>query len=103
MTPGLDQTIAPNPSWTDAHAPKRTERHSHANRPRQADGPDVPLLLAPGTAGGGTAGKRMSSGARQDSLRAAAGVPRYRWKIRADRRVLRPPRRLALVREERGA
>src|SRR3954453_5155981 len=45
----------------------------------------------------------MSAGAGQAPLRAAARLPRYRWQVRPDRRILRPPRRLALVRPQRRA
>src|SRR6476661_6618852 len=44
----------------------------------------------------------MPAGAGEDPLRAPARLPRHRRQIRADRRILRPPRRLALVRPQRG-
>src|SRR5712692_5517251 len=44
----------------------------------------------------------MPTGAGPDPLRAPARLPRHRREIWPDRRVLRPPWRLALVRPQRG-
>src|ERR1700704_2712337 len=44
----------------------------------------------------------MPAGAGQGPVRAPHRVPGYRWEIRPDGRVLRPSRRLALVRPQRG-
>ena len=44
----------------------------------------------------------MPAGAGEDPVRAAARVPRHRRPLRPDRRILRPSRRLALVRPQRG-
>src|ERR1700730_12097893 len=83
-------------------AQERTERLVDANRPRHPDGPGVPQLLAAGPDGRGAAGDRMPAGAGQDPLRAPARLPRHQWEVRPDRRVLRAPRGLALVRPQRG-
>src|SRR5436190_23188220 len=82
---------------------ERTERPADANRPRHHDGPHVPRLLAPGAVGRGATAERLPAGAREDAVRAAARLPRQRGQIRADRRILRPPRRVAVVRAQRGA
>src|SRR6266436_8996506 len=82
---------------------ERTERPADANRSRHPDGPDVPRLLAPGPVGRGTAGEQLPAGTREDAVGAAARLPRQRGQIRTDRRILRPPRRVALVRAQRGA
>src|SRR5262249_287116 len=74
-----------------------------ANRSRHPDGPYVTRLLARGAVGRGAAGERLSAGAREDAVGAAARLPRQRGQIRADRRILRPPRRVALVWPQRGA
>ena len=47
-------------------------------------------------------GERMPAGAGQAPVRAAAGLARHAGQLRADRRVLRPPRRVAVVRPERA-
>src|SRR5580704_2048845 len=87
------------PLATDStDAQKRTKRIIDPDRPRHADGPAFPLLLDAGAAGRGTAGGRMPAGAGQDHVRAAPGVPRFERQIRPDRRILRPSRRLAVVR-----
>ena len=48
------------------------------------------------------AGKRMPAGAGQAPVRAAAGLARHARPAGADRRVLRPPRRVAVVRPQRA-
>ena len=55
-----------------------------------------------GAARRGTAGERMPAGAGQAPVRAAAGLARHPGPLCADRRVLRAPRRLAVVRPQRG-
>ena len=80
----------------------RAEQVHHRDRPRHADGRAVPALLDSRHARRGTAGERMPAGARQDPVRAAAGLARHARPARADRRVLRPSRRLALVRPQRA-
>src|SRR6516162_10456584 len=82
---------------------QRTKRSADANRPRHADGPHDPRLLAPGAVGRGVTGERLPAGACEDAVRAAARLPRQRGQIRTDRRILRPPRRVAVVRPQRGA
>src|SRR5262245_2941092 len=84
-------------------AQERTERPADPDRPRHPDGPDVPVLLAARLDGVGAAGERMSAGAGEDPVRATARLPRHRRPLRPHRRVLRSPRRLALVRPQRGA
>src|SRR5580704_10881741 len=81
---------------TDAQ--KRTERIIDPDRPRHAHGPAFPLLLDAGAACRRASGGRVPAGAGQDHVRAARGVPRLQRQIRPDRRILRPPRRLAVVR-----
>src|SRR5262249_24089613 len=71
-------------------------------RPRPPDGPHVPRLLAAGAVGRRAAGERLPAGAGEDAVGAAARLPRQRGQVRADRRILRPPRRVALVRPQRG-
>src|SRR5215471_13028304 len=94
--------------WSDSHttrvchAQERTERSADANRRRHAHGADVPRLLAAGAAGRRAAGERLPAGAGEAVVRAAARVPRLQRPLRADRRVLRPSRRAALVRPQRG-
>src|SRR5262249_16896999 len=76
----------------------RTERSPLPNRPRHADGQPVPGQLAAGPARLGIAGARLSAGPRKALVRAVVGVARLERQARTDRRVLRPPRRLAVVR-----
>ncbi len=85
-----------------SHAAKRTERSPPPDRPRHADGPDVPAVLAARAAGRGAARERMPAGAGQAARRAAAGLARHAGPLCADRRVLRPSRRLAVVRPQRA-
>ena len=49
----------------------------------------------------GVAGERMPAGADQAAVRAAAGLARHARPARADRRVLRASRRVAVVRPQR--
>src|SRR5581483_1587205 len=91
-------TLWASPQTDKTNAQKRTERASDPDRPRHPDGPAFPQLLAAGAAGGRTAGKRLSAGARQGLVRTAGGVPRFQRQVRPGRRVLRPSRRVALVR-----
>ena len=71
-------------------------------------GPGTPMgrmfrmLLAAGAAGRGAARERMPAGAGEAALGAAAGLARHARPPGADRRVLRPPRRLAVVRPQRA-
>src|SRR5262249_17235232 len=71
-------------------APERTERPLDPDRPRQRHGPVVSRLLDPGSAARGIAREQLPAGAREDSVGAAAGVPRQRRPIRIDRRILHP-------------
>ena len=50
----------------------------------------------------GAAGARLPAGARQAAVRAPDRLPRHRRHARPDRRVLRPSRRVAVVRPQRG-
>ena len=68
-----------------------------------ADGRDVSPLLDPCPARRGTGGERLPAGADQAAVGTADRVPRHRRTLRADRRVLRPSRRLPVVRPQRGA
>ena len=70
--------------------------------PGTPDGSAVPLLLAAGAARRGTAAGRVPAGAGQAPVRAPVGVPRFQRQIRPDRRILRPSRRVAVVRPQRG-
>src|SRR5580704_14420922 len=91
------------PLATDStDAQKRTKRIIDPDRPRHAHGPAFPLLLDAGAPCRGIAARRMPAGAGQDHVRAAPGVPRLQRQIRPDRRILRPSRRLAVVRPQRG-
>src|SRR6476619_7393994 len=83
-------------------ASQRTERPADANRPRHVHGPDVSRLLAAGADARGAAGERLPAGAREDPVRASACVPRQRRSVWFDRRILCPPRRVAMVRAQRG-
>src|SRR6185312_16625592 len=83
-------------------AAQRTERPSDPDRSRNADGRALSPLLAAGAALRGTAGERMPAGAGEDPVRAPARFPRQPGPARPDRRVLRPPRRVAVVRPQRG-
>src|SRR5580692_9800694 len=89
------------PLATDStHAQKRTERIIDPDRPRYAHGPAFPLLLDAGAPCRGVAAGRLPAGAGQDPVRTAPGVPRLERQIRPDRRILCPPRRLAVVRPQ---
>src|SRR5215471_5456769 len=82
-------------------AAQRPERSSDPDRARNANGPHVPLLLAARAAGGGTSRKRMPAGAGENPVGTPARLSGYRRALRPDRRVLRAPRRVAVVRQER--
>src|ERR1700722_443601 len=70
------------PLATDStDAQKRTERIIDPDRPRHAHGPAFPLLLDAGAARRRAAGGRMPTGAGQDHVRAARGVPRFQRQI----------------------
>src|SRR5882762_2690675 len=79
-----------------------TERTAHPHRPGDADGQAVPALLAAGAARRGAARARLPTGAREDHGRAPRRLPRHAEPARPDRRVLRAPRGVALVRPQRG-
>src|SRR5262249_23966523 len=79
-----------------------TERTAGAHGPGHAIGQTVPPLLAAGAARRGAARDRLPAGASEDAGRAPDRVPRYAEPPRADRQVLRAPRRVALVRPQRG-
>src|SRR6266571_5378037 len=96
---GKGQTIG---HWRSGHAQKRTKRSADSNRPGHADGPDVPQLLDSGAAGGRSARERLPAGAGQAAVGAPGGLPRHRRPLRADGRVLRASRGLAVVRPQRG-
>src|SRR5712692_1121671 len=78
------------------------ERDSHPDRARHSDGAALPALLAAGAARRRAAGARLPAGAREAALRATDRVSRHAEPPRPGRRVLRAPRRLALVRPQRG-
>src|SRR4051794_19518315 len=84
------------------HAQPRAKHICNPDRPRYADGRDVSPLLDSGDACRGIAGERVPAGADQASIGAAARLARYPGPPRADRRVLRPSRRVAVVRAERA-
>ena len=71
-------------------------------------GPGTPMgelfrqLLDSGAAGRGAAGERLRAGAGEAAVGAPARLPRHGRPLRPDRRVLRPPGRLAVVRAQRG-
>src|SRR5262249_13034956 len=81
-----------------AHAETRAERPPPRARPGNARRPAVPQLLAARAPRRGIARGWRPAGAREAALRAAARIPRQRGTLWPDRRVLRPPRRVALVR-----
>ena len=89
-------------SSRESHAHQGTERSRHPDRARHADGPAVSQLLDAGAARRGAAGERLPAGAGEAALRAAGRVPRHQRALRPDRRVLPAPRRLAVVRPQRG-
>ncbi len=80
----------------------RDQRPAHPDRAGNADGRDVPAVLDPGPSRRGAAGERLPAGPGQAAVGAADRIPRHRGPVRPDRRVLRAPRRLALVRPQRG-
>jgi len=84
-----------------AHAQARTERSADPHRPRHAHGPAVPQLLDPGAPPRGAAGERLPAGPREAPFRAPDCLPRHERASGPDGRVLRPSRRVALVRPER--
>src|SRR5262249_32130476 len=83
-------------------AAKRAKRSADPDRPGNAERQAVPELLAAGAAGRGASRERLSAGASEAVVRAAAGVSRLKGASRPDRRVLRPSRRVAVVRAQRG-
>src|SRR5215467_3326190 len=83
-------------------APKRTKRSPDPDRPGNRLRQAVPQLLAARAPGGGVTGERLSAGAGEALVRAAAGISRQRRPAWPDRRVLRPSRRVAVVRPQRG-
>ena len=70
--------------------------------PGTLDGQAVAPLLGAVPAGRGTARAGLPAGQGQADGRAPDRLPRQQGPRRPDRRVLRPPRRLAVVRRERG-
>src|SRR5437773_5506145 len=89
------------PLWKNLVRESGTERIADPHRPGHADGRSFPALLAAGAARGGAAGARLRASARQASGRAADRLSRYAEPARPDRRILRAPRRVTLVRAER--
>src|SRR5205814_8610555 len=79
-----------------------TERTAQPHRLRHANRQALPALLAAGTARRRAARARLSAGAREDPGRAPDRVPRHPEPLGTDRRILRAPRRVALVRPQRG-
>ena len=80
----------------------RAKRVPHPHRAGHADGRSAPALLDSGAARAGGRGAGWSAGARQAAVGAAARVSRQPRTRGRDRRILRPPRGLALVRPQRG-
>src|SRR5581483_5716289 len=78
-----------------------TEPALDPHRPGHADGAALPPLLAAGAARRRAATARLPAGTREDPRRASHRVSRYAEPPRADRRILRTPRRVALVRAQR--
>src|SRR5712691_7022533 len=97
-----DVTITTRTSRSRFDDDTRAQRLSHAVRAGHADGRSVSALLDSGAAVGGGAGAGLPAGARQAALRAAARLPRQPGARGRDRRILRPSRRVALVRAQRG-
>ncbi len=83
-------------------AEEGTERLPDADGPWHAHGRPVPLLLDARAPQRGAAGARLRARARQAARRTPRGVPRFGGQARPHRRVLRPPRRIAVVRPQRG-
>src|SRR6185437_9455241 len=83
-------------------AAQRTKRSRHPDRPRHARRRILPQLLDSGSARRGTPRERVPARSRQASLRAADRLARQRRPPGPHGRVLRAPRRLALVRPQRG-
>src|SRR5207237_6028995 len=79
-----------------------TERTAEPHRSRHADGQALPALLAAGAPRRRAARARLPAGAREDPRRAPDRVSRYAEALGTDRRVLRAPRRVAVVRAQRG-
>src|SRR5262249_50558019 len=90
------------PNQRPSDAAQRTERPADPDRPRHANGTNVPLLVDSGALVRGVAGERFAAGAGEAPVGTAARLPRQRGPARPDRRVLRPPRHLAVVRPQRG-
>src|SRR3954453_14619546 len=80
----------------------RDQRVVDPYRSGYSNGRAVPAVLAAGDAGGGTARERRSARARQAVGGADDRVPRQRGALRPDGRVLRTPRRVVVVRTQRG-
>src|SRR5262245_59623038 len=76
----------------------RVERLPYSDRPRHADGQPVPPLLDPGADVVRAARTGLPAGACEIAVGAADRVPRFAGPRRADGRVLRPPRGVAVVR-----
>ena len=80
----------------------RNQRAVDPDRAGDADGRAVPAVLDPGDARRGAPRERLPAGPGEAAQRADGRVPRQRRPLRADRRVLRAPRRVAVVRPQRG-
>src|SRR5712664_3100027 len=84
------------------HADPRDEYIPDPHGPRYAGGGVVPALLDTRVARLGVAGARLPSRSRETAGREAGCLPRYGGTNRPGRRVLRAPRRVAVVRPQRG-
>src|SRR4051794_2945053 len=97
-----DREQAARTEWSLRNDHARAERLPDPERAGHADRQPVPALLDSGAALGGSTGAGLSAGAGQGAFRTAAGVSRYPGPRGRGRRVLRPPRGVALVRAQRG-
>src|SRR6266540_1369110 len=84
------------------HADPGDEHIPDPHGPRYADGGVVPTLLDTCVARLEITGARLPSRSREIARREAGCLPRYGRTNRPDRRVLRPPRRVAVVWTQRG-
>src|SRR3954471_23406391 len=80
----------------EVHAAQGSQRAADPDGSRHADGGAVPAVLDPRLPRGGAAAGRLPADPVEAALRAPRRLPRQLRPLRPDRRVLRPPRRLAL-------
>src|SRR5215204_2312060 len=80
----------------------RAKRLSDADGSGHGDGRPAPALLDSGLAVGGNRRAGLSAGAPEASVGATDRVPGHAGARRIDGRVLRPSRRVAVVRTQRG-